>query len=66
MAIGDVSMSSQLADWATALKGDGLQMQIGVAVLKQIQDQQKQQAEALIKMMNQTPRPAASGVDLYA
>jgi hypothetical protein len=69
MAIGDVSMSNTLASWATEMKGSNLASQIGVAVMKQIMDQQKQQGEAIIQMMQQTPRPAGSSgsvVDVYA
>lgn len=47
------------------MKGEQVGTQIGMAVMKQIQDQEKQQAAALIKMIQQTA--AASGhVDMYA
>jgi hypothetical protein len=35
--------------------------EIAVSVMKQQQDQQKQFADALIQMMNQTPKPSLEG-----
>ena len=69
MAVGDVSMSSMLASWATEMKGASVASQIGVAVMKQVLDQQQQAGEAIIQMMQQTPRPGGSTgsvVDVYA
>ena len=61
----DVSTVSSMASMATSMKGENVGTQIGVAVMKQVQDQEKQQAAALIKMIQQTA--AASGhVDMYA
>ena len=58
-----------LASTATAMQGEQTGQQIGVAVMKSIQDQQKQQGAALVQMMRQTAAAsaAASGhVDIYA
>jgi hypothetical protein len=51
------------------MQGSQVGLQIGVAVMKQVQDQQKQQAAALIKMIQQanTAAAAANGhIDIYA
>ncbi len=51
------------------MQGENVGLQISTAVLKQAQDQEKQQGAALIKMMQQTASAtaAASGhVDIYA
>lgn len=61
-------MSSLLANWATEMKGASVASQIGVAVMKQVLDQQQQAGEAIIQMMQQTPRPSGSTgsvVDVY-
>lgn len=39
---------------ASNMKSQDLQMQISVAVLKQVQNQQEQQAQALLNMMGQS------------
>jgi len=64
----DVSMLSALAGLATNMVNEQVQSQLGVAILKQTLDQEKQQGAALVNMIQATPRPAASNhlVDLYA
>ena len=60
---------TSIASTGTAMKGNQVGQQIGVAVMKQVQDQEKQQGAALIKMIQQTntATAAASGhVDIYA
>lgn len=70
MSISGVSMADSLASMATQAKAEDIRGQIAVAVLKQVQDQNAQQAEALLEMMRATPAPAVAGlggnVDLYA
>jgi hypothetical protein len=61
---------SSLASDSSAVKSQQGMSQISVAVMKQQQDQQKQFAQAIIKMMEQTPRPSLDGtgkiVDIFA
>ena len=62
-------MSSMMASWATEMKGATVASQIGVAVMKQVLDQQRQQGEAILQMMQQTPHPEGSTgsvLDVYA
>jgi len=51
MTISGPSMSDSLAASATGMAADKLMQQLSVSVLKEIQDQQKTQANALIQMM---------------
>lgn len=68
MSISAISPTTALASLATDMKAQDVQMQIALAVLKQIQEQQKQQAEAFVEMIRQTPPAAAGGqrLDLFA
>ena len=46
---------------------EGAAAEVGVAMLKKAQDQMKQQGEALIKMIEQTPNGSdGQRLDLYA
>lgn len=65
MDVSSVS-SNALAETASGLKAGQVSMQISIAVAKQIQDVERQQAEALIRMMQQTTAAARGGVDVYA
>jgi len=51
------SMEGALASLGSQFQGDQLRLAIGAAVLKQVQDSQRQQAEALLEMMRNTPPP---------
>lgn len=53
MNISSASLTDALPMMASAMKEQDLQMQISVAVLKKMQDQQEQYAQSLIKMMSQ-------------
>ncbi|MCC7354102.1 MAG: putative motility protein [Anaerolineae bacterium] len=68
MSISAISPSTALASLATGMKAQDVQMQIALAVLKQIQEQQKQQAEAFVEMIQQATPPVGSGqsLDLFA
>ena len=57
-----------MASVASDLQGQQIGQQFGVAIMKSIQDQQKQQGAALIKMIQQTaPVIGPDGhVDVYA
>jgi Putative motility protein len=59
---------TSIASQATAMQGENMGLQIGTAVMKKIQDQEKQQGAALIQMIQQTASAvSASGhVDVYA
>jgi len=50
--ISGASMQNSMAMQATAQKGLQVQDKIIVSVIKQMQDQQKMLAEALVKMMD--------------
>lgn len=51
------SISDSIASLASEISSQSNQREFAVAVLKQIQDIQKQQADALLKMINQSPSP---------
>ena len=58
-----------IASAATDMQNQSVGTQIGVAVMKQVQDQEKQQAAALIQMIRQNASAAAAArghVDVYA
>jgi hypothetical protein len=52
MAVSGVSSTTAIASIASEMKTEKVQQQIAVSVMKQIQDTQKLQGEALIKMMS--------------
>lgn len=68
MNVSGVSMTDVLAQTYSALSSSRLQAQIGVAVLKQIQNNQQQQANAVVQMIEQSAAirldPAAQRIDL--
>lgn len=61
MSISGVSSIDSLATLATQMKGSEVNSQIAVAILKQTQDSQQQFADALVKMINQTPSLDGTG-----
>jgi hypothetical protein len=70
MNVSGISTSHALAAQATDMKALSVASQIGIAVIKQIQQQELQQAAALIEMIQDTPAPISDGVsqhiDIYA
>jgi hypothetical protein len=54
------TLSNVLAGSAAEVSGGQIQTQIAVAVLKQLQEQQAQQSQALLKMIQQ-PAPTLDG-----
>jgi len=68
MNVSGVSFSDSLLNTAVSLKTMSSQSSITVAVMKQIQEQQKIEAEGLLKMINSTPTPGDVGsiVDVSA
>jgi len=58
-------MSNALATQATDMKALNVASQINIAVIKQMQEQQQQLANALIAMIQDTPTPIADGVSQY-
>jgi hypothetical protein len=56
-----VSMDSSLAGMATNLKSSGVQGQISMAVMKQMQNQQEVFNNALLEMIKQGPMPDGTG-----
>jgi hypothetical protein len=65
MTISSVSADA-LAGLASEMKSAQIGQQIGVAVLKTIQDQQQRQAEQLLQMIRQTQAIARGGVEVTA
>lgn len=61
MNVSGVSMSNALAAQATEMKAGGVGSQIAIAVLKQLQEQQRQQAAALIEMIQSSPAAVSDG-----
>lgn len=57
MNVSDVSLSTSLVAVATDAQASRLRSQIGFAVLGELQDQQKQMADALVRMMESAPGP---------
>jgi hypothetical protein len=53
--------NSDLLTQANA-SGQGIQQAIGMAITKQIQDVEKNQAQALVKMMENVPTPNDNGL----
>jgi hypothetical protein len=54
MHISNDSLNDPLACLASNLSSDQVQLQLAVAVMKQIQEQQEAQAAGLLKMIHQT------------
>lgn len=54
MAISSASFENQLAQRAIDNQNNNLELQIAVAVMKSIQEQQNEQAQALLKMIQQS------------
>ena len=65
MNVSGVSMSNALATQATDMQALDVASQISIAVLKQVQQQEQQQAAALIEMIQDTPAPISDGVSQY-
>jgi hypothetical protein len=55
-----------LAQAATARQGNQVRCDVAVAILNQVQDTERRQAEALLQMIQQTMAAARGGVDVYA
>lgn len=53
-------MATNLAAGASQVKNLQVQDEVAISVIRQVQDQQKQMAESLVKMMDQ------STIDFYA
>ena len=56
MNVSSISQPSAMARVASSVGTQNVQSQITIAVLKQIQEQQKQMAEALLEMIADTPQ----------
>ena len=54
-------MENSLASMATGLASDQLMQQISTSILKEIQDQMKSQANALLGMMQNAPSLNGTG-----
>jgi hypothetical protein len=61
MSVSDVSSVNTLAQVASGMQSDQVMGQITAAVLKQIQEQQNQQAQALIQMIQAQPTLDGTG-----
>lgn len=51
------SLSSALAAMASDMQADNLQLAFSVAVMKNVQDSQKQFTNALLEMISKSPSP---------
>jgi len=58
---GASSLSDGLAILATNMQSQKVPQQLGIAILKQIQNTQEMQVEALVGMINSTPGMTADG-----
>jgi hypothetical protein len=58
---GVSSFSNGLAGQATGMKANQVQQAIQVSVLKQTMDQQKAAADAVVRMLQDSPTPRAAG-----
>jgi type 1 fimbria pilin len=62
-----ISGSTAATVLSNVANDEGAATEVGVAVLKKAQDQIKQQGEALIKLMDQTPNGSeGQRLDVYA
>ena len=61
MYVAAASFSNSLASQATQMQASAIQQQLSVAVLKNTLDTQKQQANALVEMIRQTPLVSGTG-----
>ena len=61
MYVAAASFSNSLASQATQMQASAIQQQLSVAMLKNTLDNQKQQANALVEMIRQTPSASGTG-----
>jgi uncharacterized protein YdeI (YjbR/CyaY-like superfamily) len=65
MNVSGISNSADaLASMATNMKGADVSLQINVAVMKQLMDQQEMVAQGLIEMIQATPLPEGVGTSI--
>lgn len=57
MVVSGTALESQLARLAAGMQAEQVGLQIAVAVLRSIQEQQERQAQALIEMIRSAPSP---------
>jgi hypothetical protein len=62
MNIGSISSFEGLAGMATNLHAGELGLQISTAIMKQVMDSEKQQAQALVRMIQSGTPPSPDGV----
>jgi hypothetical protein len=65
-AVSSSGLSSFLPQQAAALKGNQIQMQVQVAVMKQTMDQSKAAGEALVKMIQSANNGLGGHYDVRA
>jgi hypothetical protein len=65
-SVSAAGFSNAIAGMASALQAERTQMQLGAAVLNQVLDSQQQQAQAIVRMIQQSTAAARGGVDVYA
>lgn len=68
MDISRVSQRAAMEGMAGAEGSENVQKEIAVAIMKQIQEQQRREAQALVKMIKQSSSNASAGnrVNVYA
>jgi hypothetical protein len=62
MDISAIGQNNMAMESQVSSTGKGIAQDISVAVMKQIQDNEKNQAQALIKMMENVPTPNNNGL----
>jgi hypothetical protein len=64
MNISGVNLSDSLATQATNMQANNISLRLSTTVLKSVMDSQKQQGEALVAMIRQTPSAAGTGSNI--
>jgi hypothetical protein len=61
MEVTGVLSNNIIAELATNTKGEQIQLQLSMAVLKQVQEQQKAQGDLILRLIEQSPAPGQPG-----
>lgn len=67
-SVSGASFSNYIVNQATNIQQENISLQFAMAILKQQQDVQEMQAQAIIEMIQRSPSPqgVGSNVDVYA
>lgn len=64
MNISSNPMNDGLANLATNMQSNSMGLQLSTTILKNVMDNQKQQGQALVKMINSTPSLDGTGAHI--